>query len=50
MSPDVYYAKAILWAAQQNVATGKTETTFAPLDNCPRGDSVLFLYNYFVNK
>ena len=38
------YAKAILWAAENGVTKGVTETTFAPNQPCTRGQIVTFLY------
>ena len=38
------YAKAILWAAENGVTKGVTETLFAPNAPCTRGQIVTFLY------
>ena len=38
------FAKAILWAAENGVTKGVTETTFAPNAPCTRGQIVTFLY------
>ena len=38
------YAKAILWAAENGVTKGVTETTFAPNEPCTRGQAVTFLW------
>ena len=35
---------AIMWAVSEGITTGKTETTFAPTDNCTRQQMVMFLY------
>ena len=32
---DAYYTKAVLWAAEQNIASGTSESTFAPNALCP---------------
>ena len=39
-----YYYEAVLWAVENNITTGKTETTFAPDEICTRGHIVTFLY------
>ena len=44
VAPDSVYARVISWAVQQGIATGKTETTFAPDELCTRGHIVTFLY------
>ena len=36
--------KAILWAVEQGITTGVTETTFAPDEPCLRGQAVTFLW------
>ena len=43
-----YYYKAVLWAAENNVTAGTSETTFSPNDTCTRGQIVTFLYRYVV--
>jgi len=44
VSEGAYCYDAVLWAADKNVTTGKTATTFAPSDDCVRGQIVTFLY------
>ena len=39
-----YADQAVLWAVDQGVTTGKTETTFAPSEICTRGHIATFLY------
>ena len=39
-----YADQAVLWAVENGIATGKTETTFAPSEICTRGHIVTFLY------
>lgn len=39
-----YADQAVLWAVENGVTTGKTETTFAPGEICTRGHIVTFLY------
>lgn len=41
------YYKAILWAAENGVTTGTTDTTFSPDATCERGQVVTFLWRYF---
>lgn len=40
------YYKAILWAVEQGVTTGKTANTFAPDATCTRAEFVTFLWRY----
>ena len=39
-----YWYKAVLWAVEQGITTGVTETTFAPDSACTRGQAVTFLW------
>ena len=39
-----YYYDAVLWAVQSGVTSGVSATSFAPKDNCTRGQIVSFLY------
>ena len=39
-----YYSKAVLWAMETGITTGRTNTTFGPDDACTRGHVVTFLY------
>ena len=41
---DQYYAEPVLWAVEQGITTGMTETTFAPDDTCTRAQMVTFLW------
>jgi len=44
-----YYYKAVLWAVEKGITTGKAATnytTFDPLGECTRGMSVTFIYRY----
>ena len=40
-----YYYKAVLWAYENKVTSGLTETTFGPTALCNRAQVVTFLYN-----
>jgi S-layer homology domain len=44
-----FYADPVDWAFNNNITTGKTPTSFAPLDNVTRGESVTFLKRYNDN-
>ena len=39
-----YYGKAVLWAVENGITTGKTATTFNPTEICNRAQVVTFLY------
>ena len=39
-----YYYDAVLWAVENNVTTGTSNTTFSPDATCSRGQIVTFLY------
>ena len=41
---DAYYAKAVAWAVENNVAKGVSETAFAPDTSCTRAQIVTFLW------
>ncbi len=45
---DAYYAAAVLWAAEKGITSGTTATTFAPANDCTRGQIITFLYRYLV--
>ncbi|MEE0696663.1 MAG: 5'-nucleotidase C-terminal domain-containing protein [Oscillospiraceae bacterium] len=45
-----YYANAVLWAFQNEIVTGRGETTFAPLSNLTRQEMAVILYNYMKYK
>jgi hypothetical protein len=40
------YYKAILWAYENGITTGTSETTFSPDDTCTRAQVVTFLWRY----
>ena len=42
-----YYYKAMLWAVEKGITAGMTATTFAPDNNCNRGQVVTFLYRAY---
>lgn len=41
---DAYYAKAVLWALENGITTGVSETAFRPDDVCSRAEIVTFLW------
>ena len=45
-----YFYNAVLWAAQNGITGGVTETTFAPKQTCTRAQIVTFLYAAHTNK
>ena len=40
-----YYYKAVLWARENGITGGTSETTFGPDDNCTRAQVITFLWN-----
>jgi hypothetical protein len=44
LDEDAYYYEAVLWAVENGITAGMTETTFAPHMTCTRGHIVSFLY------
>ncbi len=44
---DIYYTKAVLWAVENGITSGLTETTFGPEEACTRGQVVSFLYRAY---
>lgn len=43
-----YFFGAVLWAAEEGVTKGTTDTTFSPAATCTRGQMVTFLYRYLA--
>ena len=41
---DAYYYDAVQWAVQKGVASGTSETTFGPDQNCTRAQAISFLW------
>lgn len=41
---DAYYYDAVQWAVQKGVASGTSETTFGPEQNCTRAQAISFLW------
>ena len=44
VSEEDFYYQAVLWAVENGITAGKTETTFAPNDPCTRAQVVTFLW------
>lgn len=44
-----YYRSAVLWAAENGIASGTSARLFSPGNRCTRGQIVTFLYRYYVN-
>ena len=43
-----YYYDAVLWAVEQGITKGASDTMFSPDATCTRAQIVTFLYRYFV--
>lgn len=46
VSEDAYYYQAVLWAAENGITVGVTESTFRPGMTCSRTHIVTFLFRY----
>ena len=44
VAADAYYAQAVLWAVENGITNGTSETTFSPDETCTRAHAVAFLY------
>lgn len=44
VSSDKYYYKPVLWAVEQGIAAGTTESTFGPMDTCTTAHVLTFLW------
>lgn len=44
LSPTGYYLTPVAWAVENAITTGKTDTTFAPDENCTHGQILTFLW------
>ncbi|MBR3569306.1 MAG: S-layer homology domain-containing protein [Oscillibacter sp.] len=47
LSPDAYYYKAVLWAAERDIAMGTAENTFSPEKTVSRSQFITLLYRTF---
>jgi hypothetical protein len=46
INEESYYYKAVLWAAENGITTGTSDSTFSPSDICTRAQIVTFLYRF----
>ncbi len=46
VTSDKYYYDAVLWAVEQGITTGTSDTTFSPDAKVTRAQTVTFLYRY----
>ncbi|MBQ3356305.1 MAG: S-layer homology domain-containing protein [Oscillospiraceae bacterium] len=44
VAEDTYYYKAVLWASENGITLGTSETTFSPDEDCNRAQIVTFLW------
>ena len=44
---NAFYYKAVLWAVENGVTTGKTATQFAPGTTCTRCEVAAFMFRAF---
>lgn len=44
VNADAYYFKAVMWAVENGVTNGTSNTTFSPNENCTRGQIVTLQY------
>ena len=44
VAADAYYAKAVLWAVENGITKGTSDTTFSPNASCTRAQGVTFLW------
>ena len=45
VAEESYYYKAVLWAVENGITKGTSETTFSPYKDCTRAQIVTFLWN-----
>ena len=50
VAADAYYVDAVLWAVEEKVTKGTSETTFSPDADCTRAQIVNFLYRALADK
>ena len=48
VAENAYYYKAVLWAVENGITSGKTATEFRPAEACTRGQIVTFLYRSYA--
>lgn len=47
VAADAYYANSVAWAVDKGITAGKTETTFAPNEQCTKAQIITFLWRAF---
>lgn len=47
---DSFYYTAMLWAYEQGITSGVSDTSFAPANSCSRGEAVTFLHRYVTGE
>lgn len=45
VADDAFYAKPVLWAVEEGITVGTSETTFSPGKTCTRAEAVTFLWH-----
>ena len=46
MKDDDYFCKAVLWAVEEGITNGMSDTTFGPGRSCTRGQVATFLHRF----
>lgn len=50
VSEDAYYKNAVIWATENGIASGVSDSSFAPEENITREQMAQMIYNYAVYK
>lgn len=50
VSEDAYYKNAVIWAAENGIASGVSDSAFAPEENITREQMAQMIYNYAAYK
>ncbi|MBQ9974504.1 MAG: S-layer homology domain-containing protein, partial [Oscillospiraceae bacterium] len=48
VKPTDFFYKSVLWAVENNITSGITETEFGPTNPCSRAQVVTFLYKAYT--
>ena len=43
-----YFYQPVLWAVENDITAGTSDTTFSPSQTCTRGQIVTFLYKHYA--
>lgn len=46
VKPDTYYYKAVLWAYENKITNGTSDTEFSPEESCIRAQAVTFIWRF----